>query len=135
MSAPLPPPDIASRWPAILALGTETRIERIFTAAYDPVYFDKTLSGRLNAPDGSFGVLYAAETLRGAFAETFLREPGRTLIAADEISRKARAQLATTRPVNLVALMGAGLAQIGATAEVIHGGLPYDAPQQWAAAL
>jgi hypothetical protein len=62
----LPPPDIASRWPAILALAADTRIERIFTAAYDPVYFDKTLSGRLNAPDGSFGVLYAAETLRGA---------------------------------------------------------------------
>jgi hypothetical protein len=127
LSAPSPPHDISTRSPSTLALGAGTRVERIFTAAYDPIYFDKTLSGRLNAPDGSFGVLYAAETLRGAFAETFLREPGRTLIAPDEISRKARAQLTTTRPLILVALMGAGLAQLGATAEITHGGLPYDA--------
>ena len=135
LSAPSPPPDIASRSPTILALGAETRIERIFTVAYEPIYFDKTLSSRLNAPDGSFARALCGETLRGAFAETFLREPGRTLIAADEISRKARAQLAIMRQVNLVAMMGAGLAQLGATAEVTHGGLPYDTPQQWAAAL
>jgi hypothetical protein len=35
----------------------------------------------------------------------------------------------------LIKLGGAGLARIGATAEVVHGGLPYDIPQAWSVAL
>jgi hypothetical protein len=37
--------------------------------------------------------------------------------------------------VNLVKLAGPGLARIGATAEVVHGGLPYDVPQAWSKAI
>jgi len=32
-------------------------------------------------------------------------------------------------------LAGPGLAILGATAEVVHGGLPYDDPQAWSKAL
>ena len=39
------------------------------------------------------------------------------------------------RPLNLINFNGANLAILGATAEVIHGGLPYDNPQAWSAAL
>ncbi|MBP0617686.1 RES family NAD+ phosphorylase [Jiella sp. KSK16Y-1] len=91
--------------------------------------------GRLNAPDGSYGVLYAAAAREGAFAETFLRSPGRTLLAGDFIARKAYVRLRIMRELRLVQLHGNGLARIGATAEVTHGGLPYDAPQAWSAAI
>lgn len=36
--------------------------------------------GRFNSPDATFGVMYLAEAREGAFAETFLREPGRTYV-------------------------------------------------------
>lgn len=35
----------------------------------------------------------------------------------------------------MIRLAGPGLARLGATAEVAHGGLPYDVPQAWSIAL
>src|SRR5262249_43966467 len=53
----------------------------------------------------------------------------------DEVLARARARLRVTRDLRLVNLHGAGLARLGATAEVVHGGLPYDVPQAWSKAL
>jgi hypothetical protein len=36
-------------------------VHRFYTAEYDSIFFDPSLLGRLNAPDGSYGVLYVAE--------------------------------------------------------------------------
>ena len=80
MSAPLPPSDLDSRDPELLQLPAGTIIHRFYTSGYEPIFFDPGLSGRLNAPDGSYGVLYGAKDRSGAFAETFLRTPGRRLI-------------------------------------------------------
>ncbi len=135
MIAPLPPPDLASRDPVLITLEAGEILHRFFTATYDPIHFDRTRGGRLNAPDGSYGVLYTAKDARGAFAETFLREPGRTLIPSDLLATKAYVQLRVTRSLVLIKLGGPGLARLGATAEVVHGGLPYDVPQAWSAAL
>jgi hypothetical protein len=135
VTAPLPPPDFAARDPVLITLKAGEILHRFFTAAYDPIHFDHSHHGRLNAPDGSYGVLYTAKDARGAFAETFLREPGRTLIPSDLLARKAYVRLRVTRPLVLIKLGGPGLARLGATAEVVHGGLPYDVPQAWSAAL
>jgi hypothetical protein len=135
VTAPLPPPDLASRDPVLITLEAGEILHRFFTAAYDPIHFDRSRDGRLNAPDGLYGVLYTAKDARGAFAETFLREPGHTLIPSDLLARKAYVRLRVTRPFVLIKLGGAGLARLGATAEVVHGGLPYDVPQAWSAAL
>jgi hypothetical protein len=89
----------------------------------------------LNAPDGSYGVLYASQTTQGAFAETFLRSPGLRQIDPNLLARKAYVQLEVTRALTLVELAGPGLAIVGATAEVVHGGLPYHLPQAWSKAL
>lgn len=91
--------------------------------------------GRLNAPDGSYGVLYTAHSRRGAFAETFLREPGRTLLARDLIDSRAYAIIRIRRALRTARLYGNGLAVLGATAEITHGGPPYDLPQSWSKAL
>jgi len=117
----------------VLARGSV--IHRFYWISNDPIYFDRTNKGRLNSPDGRYGVLYAARRIDGAFAETFLREPGRTLLPMDMIVRKAAVRLRLHREFKLVRLAGPGLARLGATAEVIHGGLPYDVPQAWSSAL
>jgi len=135
LSAPAPPPDLAHRAPDLLVLPAGTIVHRFYTAAYDPIFFDASRSGRFNAPDGSYGVLYVAREESGAFAETFLRNPGRTLIDPDLLRRKAYVRLEVTAGLRLVKFAGPGLAILGATAEVAHGGLPYDIPQAWSQAL
>ena len=127
MSPPLPPADLASRELEWLALPQGAIVERFFTTAFDPIYFDRARGGRLNAADGSYGVLYAAEQMRGAFAETFLRRPGQRVIGLDLVRKKARVRLSVARELKLLKLYGTGLARAGMTAEITHGGLPYDA--------
>ena len=135
MTAPRPPADIASRQPVLVRLAVGEFVHRFHTANFEPVFFDRSLAGRLNAPNGSYGVLYAAKSRVGAFAESFLREPGRTQLPADFLATKAYAQLRVLRPLTLAKLGGPGLARLGATAEVTHGGLPYDVPHAWSEAL
>lgn len=132
---PEPPADLPSRVPHLVHLPAGAVLHRFFTARFDPVFFDRSLDGRLNAPDGSYGVLYAAETPAGAFAETFMRAPGRTLIPPDLLAAKAYVQLRVVRPLTLVKFSGPGLGRLGATADVVHGGKPYGTPQAWSRAL
>jgi len=139
--APLPPPDppdppdLAARKPRELNLSTGDILHRFYTAAFEPIFFDTGSTGRLNSPDGSYGVLYTAKTIQGAFAETFLRIPGLTQLPADLLAKKAYVTLKVLRPLKIVRLTGPGLAILGATAQVVHGGLPYDVPQAWSKAL
>ncbi|MGJ3262933.1 MAG: RES family NAD+ phosphorylase [Salinarimonas sp.] len=135
MSGPLPPRDLVARDLEIVDLPSGPELHRFYTAAFDPIYFDRGDGGRLNAPDGSYGVLYAAQSIRGAFAETFLRVPGRRLLPRDLLEAKAYVRLRLERPARLAVLHGPGLARAGATAEVTHGGRPYTVPQAWSRAL
>lgn len=135
MSTPLPPADLHARDPELVVLPSDADLHRFYTATYDPIYFDRSQLGRFNAPDASYGVLYGAQEVAGAFAETFLRTPGNTLIDADFLGRKGYVRLRTMRELRLVKLTGSGLARIGATAEVPHRGLSYDTPQAWSKAL
>lgn len=89
MSGPLPPPDFPLRNPDFLDVSAGATLHQLYTAAFDPIHFDRSGSGRFNAPDGGHGVLYAAMIDAGAFAETFLRNPGRTLIDPAFLRRKA----------------------------------------------
>ena len=132
---PLPPADLAAREPVLEVLPRDGELHRFFSAALKPLYFDRSRLGRFNSPAATYGVLYAAKSKRGAFAETFLRSPGSTLIAKDFLARKAYVRLRTRRALRLIRFAGPGLARLGATAEVVHGGLPYDVPQAWSAAL
>lgn len=142
MTAPLPPADIARRSPLALLIPAGTRLARFHSygsAKHDPRYFDRSLSGRLNAPDGSYGTLYTAERKAGAFAESFLRNPGRNLIDGTTLRAKAFAELTAPADLRLVQLTGPGLAVLGATAEVTHGSdpgpNPYASAQAWSRAL
>lgn len=135
MSGPLPPADLSLRQPELVKLPAGVDLHRFYTAKWEPIFFDTSTAGRFNAPDASYGVLYAARNIDGAFAETFLRSPGRTLIDSDLLQRKAYVRLRTGRELSLIRFAGPGLARLGATAEVSHSGLPYDVPQIWSKAL
>lgn len=132
---PRPPGDLAARRPLEIKLQSGEMLHRFFTAAHDPIYFDWGRDGRLNAPGDSYGVLYAAKAPQGAFAETFLRNPGLTQLPTDLLVTKAYVTLQVLRPLKLVRMTGPGLARIGATTQVVHGGKPYDIPQEWSGAL
>jgi len=123
------------RRPRLLELPSGTILHRFYQLRFEPIHFDPSRLGRFNAPDGSYGVLYNAKTIDGAFAETFLRAPGRTVLSADFVAARGHAELQNTQPLKLVELGGKGLALLGATAEVLHGSLPYDVPQAWSKAL
>ena len=96
MTAPNPPRDIEGRDPLLISLAEGEIVHRFYSAQHDPIYFDRSRAGRLSAPDGVYGVLYAAKTPAGAFAEAFLREPGRTLLPADLLATKAYSRLRVT---------------------------------------
>ena len=109
---------------------------RFYRNGYGSTYFAMDRSGRLNAPDGSFGVLYAAQSLNGAFAETFLRDPGQNRVDGSFLRSKGLVHLTSTVDLRMAALFGPGLATVGATAEVTHSGVDgYDLSQGWSKAL
>lgn len=101
---------------------------------HHPLHFSvgHTLN-RFDDPAGEFGVCYCARTAEGAFAETFLRQRTGGLVDLEELSVRARAELVVTRPLRLVPFYGAGLAKLGATAEVTAG--PVAPAQHWASAI
>jgi hypothetical protein len=134
MSRPFPPKDIAQRNPSLITIGDAT-FYRFYRRGREPIFFDRSTLGRFNSPDGSFGVLYAAKSLAGAFAETFLRNPGQRQLPDELIAQRGRADLRSRRPLHLVQLHGRHFAALGATAEVVAGAQPYDLPQAWADAL
>lgn len=135
MSGPLPPDDMDARQPLVQSMAAGALLHRFHNAAFDPIFYDRTSAGRLNAPDGSYGVLYTAHAVDGAFAEVFLRVPGRTSLGLDFIETRAYACLRTTRALNFVEMHGPGLSRLGATAEVTHSGLPYTTAQKWSRAI
>ena len=135
MSGLAPPSDLAARRPSIARLRAGSVIHRFYSSEHEPIFFDRGRGGRLNAPDGSYGVLYAAKKTAGAFAETFLRNSGSTQLPLDLLGRKAYVRLKVTGSLSLLQLTGPGLARVGATAEVTHTGLPYDVPQSWSAGI
>lgn len=135
MSPPSPPGDLHTRPLPIVDIPAGTAIFRFYRLVNEPIYFDPGGGGRLNAPDGSYGVLYCAADPRGAFAETFLRTPGRTQLPLGMISERGMARLAASAALRLAWLHGPGLAKVGATAEVTHSGLPYHTAQAWSGAI
>jgi hypothetical protein len=78
-------------------------------------------------------VLYASETLDGAFVETFGRSPGVNTVSQGQLAARSLALIEAFRPLRLVDLTGAGLARIGATNSLTAG--PHSMAQRWSRAL
>jgi hypothetical protein len=106
---------------------------RIHRAGHDPLYFGRTGSSRFDDPLARYGVLYAAETLDGAFIETFGRNPGVNLVRETQLAMRSLAIIEAIRPLMLIDLTGPGLAQIGATNLLTAG--PHALAQHWSRSL
>jgi len=78
-------------------------------------------------------VLYASETVEGAFIETFGRNPGVNVVRESQLAERSLALIEALRPLTLVDLIGPGLAQIGATNLLTAG--PHPLAQRWSRAL
>jgi RES domain len=118
-AAPLPPPWLARRSLPILDLSAGTRVFRIHRLSHSAVFFGPQIdpaTGRRRAPtyrfdsaSGSFGVLYAAERLEGAFVETILRNPQLTFVSQNYIRLRCVTELTFSRDLRLVDMRGRGL--------------------------
>lgn len=129
--APLPPGDLARRrLPLVETDGPWLRLHR---GHLGPVFFGRTLENRFDDPRQEFGVLYVAETLDGAFIETFGRNPGLNTVSSRQLTQRSLARIGVTRPVRLVDLTGSGLARLGTTAAVLAG--RHAPAQEWSRAL
>ena len=109
---------------------------RMHPVEYEPVFFGKTGLGRFDDPAGEYGVLYAAEDAFGAFVESFGRAPGRNIVSWQKLRSRPLSRIGlagTGASLRMVDLTGAGLARIGATADLTSS--HYPAAQRWSQAL
>lgn len=136
-SAPPPPPWLATAPLPLHELAVGSTLVRVHRLGFGPVFFSpgpgQPAIGRFDSPSGSFGVLYMAQTLDGAFAETVLRNPHRRLIDPAEISSRAVSVLAVSRTIRLAAMHGPGLQALGTDNAISTG--PYEPCGVWADTL
>ncbi|HSU15305.1 RES family NAD+ phosphorylase [Longimicrobium sp.] len=134
---PHPPADLFARDLPIHAVPAAALLYRIHSARRDPLFFGPAPGvpprGRWDAPGGEFRVCYLAEDPHVAFAETFLREPGMTVIEEPDLVARSLAGIEVRSALRLAAMHGPGLARAGATAAVCTG--PYAVSRAWALAL
>ena len=126
---PEPPPDFALALP--IAREERVRFFRIHRRSFSPVYFDRGADSRFNAPDGSFGVLYASCEEEGAFAETLLRSRRRPSVTLHALQERAMVELVWPRPLRLIDFAGPGLVALGLDNRLADGD-DYALAQRWA---
>lgn len=138
---PEPPPDIDKRELPVVTRPAGTRYVRIHRVSDGAVWFGWNAAAnkfripinRFDAPDRSYGVLYAALTRDGSFAESVGRKPG-AFRSNDELALLAITTLALTRNLRLVDLHGgAAVGALGATGVVGVG--PQSLARRWSKAL
>jgi hypothetical protein len=134
---PLPPPDLALRPLPLTTCDAGFTMVRIHRTQHGPIHFSpgtgRSPAGRYDSTTGRFGVLYAAQEFAGAFVETVLREPNRTLIGLPDITARALSVLTINADIRLVDLTGPGLSRLGLDARLLSG--PYGPTRAWSDAF
>ena len=99
-----------------------------------PMFFGKTLDYRFDSASGDCGVLYAAQTLEGAFVETFMQELGRTSVSMKELHERPVALIHTKQPLRFIDLYTiGGQMRLGLDGRICTGS--YVVAQAWSDAL
>jgi hypothetical protein len=89
---------------------------------HHPVFYGKSGRNRFDAPDKSYGVLYAGRDATCAFIETFARATGTSIVTTAALQQHALAELKPQRPLRLADLtQQAALMNIGADARLFAG--------------
>ncbi len=104
---------------------------RVHLRVYDALYFDVDVTSRFNAPDRSFGVLYASEAPEGACAEALLRRRRRPLLVTEDQLRKRALSRMEWSELRLADFTSIRLTSLGLDARIASGDC-YDLAQRWA---
>ena len=101
------------------------------------LHFGTGPDARWNAPDGRYGVLYLADSVDSAFAETFGHDLPRThpplgdkFVDTLELEERALFQVECQQPLKIGLFHGAGLAALNLDLGLLAT-LDYAIPQQW----
>jgi hypothetical protein len=112
-------------------------LHRVHRSSRDPIFFgpgrDVSPTSRFDSAGGWFGVLYAGLTLRGALAETLLRNPQRLMVGMADILERSVSGLVSDRTLRIVRLYGTGLQTVGTDNAISTG--PYEPCGLWSDAL
>lgn len=112
-------------------------LHRVHRSSLDPIFFgpgpNVPPTNRFDSASGRFGVLYAGLTLRGALAETLVRNPQRLMVAMNDIIGRSVSGLVSDRPLRIVRLYGSGLQTVGTDNSISTG--PYEPCSLWSDAL
>lgn len=131
---PEPPSDLAGRSPLLHTLEEGTILYRLHRADRDALYFGRTGDNRFDAPDGSYGVLYAGEDEYCCFIETCGQVTGVPSVSGAYLDQRQLAEIKILAPMRLIDLSAsAGLARIGADGRLMDGS--HAVAQRWSAAL
>ena len=106
---------------------------RIHRCARWPLHFGKSGEQRFDDPGRSFGVLYVATDIRGAFVETFLRNRTDRHVSLAAFEEREVSEILFPEALRLVDLTAHGLSRLGADARLTSG--DYTVSQKWALAL
>jgi hypothetical protein len=129
---PAPPVDFAGRTVTIVEF--DKPIFRSHSSSRHPVFYGKTGQYRFDAPDGSYGVLYAGADMFCAFIESLIKNPNSRVVTTAELKNKAIAELKGERALRLIDLTQSGaLVRIGADSRLFSA--DREAAQLWSKAL
>jgi hypothetical protein len=108
---------------------------RVHQTVRAAVSFGRNSVYRWDAPDQSYGVLYAGESWHGAFMESVLHEPTQRMVLRSELQKRSMALIKTATPLRLVDLSeGAVLRALGLS-EADTKGYPYARSQEISKAI
>ena len=97
---------------------------RIHLGSFSPLWYGpgtgRPARHRFDAPSGEYGALYVAQSPAGAFAEVFLRTPGRLprIIESSELENRTMSRIIVKKPLVLAKLRGPGLSWYKTTSAV-----------------
>lgn len=127
-----PPPDLARR--KLILIEFAERMFRTHRLKKGPVFFGRSGLNRFDAPDRSYGVLYAGRDPYCAFIETFARAAGTSIVTTTALKNHALTALKVTRPLRLIDLTQSGsLVRMGTDSRIFSA--DRDASQRWSKAL
>jgi hypothetical protein len=130
---PEPPSDLNSRALPIETVGVGRILHRLHPTEYGGKYFGQSGGWRFDAPDKSYGTLYAAPSESACFVETLLRGVN-NFVAQSELQKRSFCRFNVLVELRLAALYGHHLAALNASAAVAS--TPdYGISQRWSAAL
>lgn len=134
-----PPADFAGRKLQFIEVAPKT-LFRIHLSAYGPVFYGTSGNCRLDDPKREFGVLYAADTLVVALAETVIREtaalpaPGGVIgVPKRLLAMRSVSMLKAKENLRLANLTGTSLFALGGNAAELQSN-DYADSQPWSAA-